>query len=62
MRNSRIRKHCHRRTQFGAITFKTSSAAVRYLLTKTHLTQANIARRCKVTPACVSQLASTGLR
>jgi hypothetical protein len=55
----KINKHCHRQTKIGARTFRTSSAAIRFLLARSKYPQAEIARRCKVTPACVSQLATS---
>lgn len=54
--NTRKHKHCHRPTRNGAIKYKTATAAIKYLLSKTHLSQAEIARRCKVSAACVCQL------
>jgi hypothetical protein len=52
------RKHCHRRTKIGAVIYKTSTAAIRQYLSRTRLSQAEIARRCRVSPACVCQLAA----
>jgi hypothetical protein len=50
-------KATYRPTKFGAIKFRSASAMVKYLLSKTKMPQVQIARRCKVTEACVSQLA-----
>jgi hypothetical protein len=57
-KTKRTKKVTYRPVQIGKRLYKTSSSAVRYYLKRTKLTQAKIAERCQVTPACVSQLAS----
>ena len=51
-------KITYRPLKIGKRTYKTCSAAVRYYLKVSNLSQVEIAQRCNVTPACVSQLAS----
>jgi len=55
----RNRRYNYRPTKIGAIKYRTATAAIKYLLTRTKLTQSAIARRVGVSTACVCQLASS---
>lgn len=51
-------KITYRPLTIGKRTYKTSSAAVRFYLKVSNFTQVQIAQRCNVSAACVSQLAA----
>ena len=55
--SKKVAKATYREAKFGAIKFRSASAMVKYLLSNTKWPQVKIAQRCKVTEACVSQLA-----
>ena len=53
-----VKKATYRPIKIGRITFKSSSAAVKWYLKSSNFPQVKIAKICNVTAACVCQLAS----
>lgn len=51
-------KATYRPVKVGAIKYRSARAAIRYYLTKTKMSQSDIARKLNVTPACVCQVAN----
>ena len=52
------KKKTHRAVKYGAITFKSTSAAALYCLNHSKMSQSEIARKIGCTPALVCQIAS----
>lgn len=57
-RKAKKTKATYREARYGALKFRSASAKVKHMLKHTKLPQVTIAEKCKVTPACVCQLAS----
>lgn len=58
IRPSRSKKATYRPVRVGIIKHRSASSAVKHLLKTTNWSQVKIAQKCKVTPACVCQLAA----